>query len=148
MDRLWDHHRGYAAVPRPLDSRSDEGALETADRGEVALGRVLAELESDQSGTPGRVLALEVAGDLEELLNSSGDRTTAGVIVGSQSPAIVSAVQPPDVPDGAIRDRQIGRDLGQGGALLATSHDLLAKWDRKRARHGSRLRSSRERINW
>jgi hypothetical protein len=144
MDRLGDHRGAYAAVPRPMDSGPDEGALETSDRGEAALGRVLAELESDQAGAPGRVLALEVAGEVEQILNSRGDRTTTGAIVGSQSLAIVSAMQPPDVPNRAIRDRQIGRDLGQGEALLTTSHDLLTERDRKRARHGSRLRSSRE----
>jgi hypothetical protein len=144
MDRLGDHHSAYAAVPRPMDSSSDEGALKTSDRGEAALGRVLAELESDQSGAPGRMLTLEIAGDLEQFLNSRGDRTSTGAIVGSQSLAVVSAEQPPDVPNRAIRDCQIGRDPGQGEALLTTSHDFLAERNRKRARHGSRLRSSGE----
>ena len=142
MDRLGDDHSADAAAPRPMDSRSDEGALETSDRGEAAPGRVLAELESDQSGAPGRMLTLEIAGDLEQFLSSREDRTTTGAIVGGQSLAIVSAGQPPDVPNRAIRDRQIGRDLGQGEALLTTSNDLLTERDRKRARHGSRLRSS------
>jgi hypothetical protein len=144
VDRLGDHHGGYAAVPRPMDSGPDEGALETSDRREAGLGRVLAELESDQAGAPGRVLALQLAGEVEQVLGSRGDRTTTGPIVGSQSLATVLAEQPPDVPNRAIRDRQIGRDPGQGGALLTTSHDLLTERDRKRAWHGSRLRSFRE----
>ena len=143
VDRLGDHHGGYAAVPRPMDSGPDEGALETSNRGEAGLGRVLAELESDQAGAPGRVLALQLAGELEQVLGSRGDRTTTGPIVGSQSLITVSAEQPPDFPNRVIRDRQIGRDPGQGGALLTTSHDLLTERDRKRARHGSRLRNSR-----
>ena len=145
LDRLGDHDGDRAAAPRPMDSGPDEGELETSDRGEAALGRVLAELESDQPGAPGRVFALEIAGDLEQFLDSRGDRTTTGAIVGSQSLAVVSAEQPPDVPDRAIGDRQLGRDPGQGDALLMTSHDLLAERDRERARHGSRLRSFGER---
>jgi hypothetical protein len=144
VDRLGDHHGGYAAVPRSMDSGPDEGTLETSDRGKAGFGRVLAELESDQAGAPGRVLALQLTGEVEQVLGSRGDRTTTGPIVGSQSLITVSAEQPPDFPDRAIRDRQIDRDPGQGGALLTTSHNLLTERDRKRARHGSRLRSSRE----
>ena len=51
LDRLGDHDGGRTAAPRPIDSGSDEGELETSDRGEVAIVRVLAELESDQPGT-------------------------------------------------------------------------------------------------
>jgi hypothetical protein len=46
-----------------------EGALETADRGEVAIGGMVAELESDQPGTPGWMLFLELAGNGQELLS-------------------------------------------------------------------------------
>jgi hypothetical protein len=144
MDRLGDRHGAGTTVSGPMDAGPDEGALETSVRGEVTLGRVLAELESDQAGAPGRVLALEVAGELEQILDSRRDRTTTGTIVGSESLAVASAVQPPDVPDRAIRDRQIGRDLRQGEALLATAHDLLTERDRKGAWHGGRLRSFRE----
>jgi len=144
VDRLGDHHGGYAAVPRPMDSGPDEGALETSDRGEAVLVRVLAELESDQSGAPGRMFTLEITGDLEQILGSRRDRTTTGAIVGSQFLAMIAAAQPPDVPHRPIGDRQIGRDLGQREALLTTSHNFLTERDRKRARHGSRLRSSRE----
>ena len=75
---------------------------------------VLAELESDQPGAPDGVFSLEIAGDAEQFLDWRGDRTTTGAIVGSQSLAIVSAVQPPDVPDRAIGDCQVGRDLVKG----------------------------------
>jgi hypothetical protein len=145
MDRLGDDVGGRAAAPRPMDSGLDEGALETADRGEAALGRVLAELESDQPGTPGGVFAPELAGDGQQFLGSSGDRTSTGAIVGSESIETVSAIEPPDLSDRAIRDREIGRDLSKGEALLMTSHDLLTERDRDRARHGKRFRSSRER---
>ena len=129
LDRLGDHDGGRTAAPRPIDSGSDEGELETSDRGEVAIVRVLAELESDQPGAPDGVFSLEIAGDAEQFLDWRGDRTTTGAIVGSQSLAIVSAVQPPDVPDRAIGDCQVGRDLGQEEALLTTSHDLLTERD-------------------
>ena len=52
-----------AAVPRPMDSGPDEGALQTSDRREAGVGRVLAKLESDQAGAPGRMLALQLAGE-------------------------------------------------------------------------------------
>jgi hypothetical protein len=65
MDRLGDHSGGRTAAPGPMDSGPDEGALETSDRREPALGRVLAELESDQAGAPGGMVALEITGDLE-----------------------------------------------------------------------------------
>src|SRR4029077_16401251 len=68
MDRLGDDDGGRAAAPRPMDSGADEGGLEASDRGDGALGRVLAELESDQPGAPGRVFALEIASEMEQLL--------------------------------------------------------------------------------
>jgi hypothetical protein len=82
MDRLGDHHGAYAAVPRPMDSGSDEGGLEASDRGDAAVRRVLAQLESDQPGAPGRVFALEIASEMEQLLGLRGDRPTTGAIVG------------------------------------------------------------------
>lgn len=110
MDRLGDDHGAGAAVPRPMDTGSDEGALETSDRRELAPGRVPAELESDQSGAPGGMLALQLAGDLEQLLDRRGDRTTTGAIVRGEALAVVSAGPPTDVSDRAIGDGQIGRD--------------------------------------
>jgi hypothetical protein len=114
MDRLGDHGGGRTAAPGPMDSGPDEGALETSDRGETALGGMVAELEPDQPGPPGGVVALEIAGDPEELLSSREDRTTPGAIAGDQSRAILTAGQAPDVADRAVGDRQVGRDLGQG----------------------------------
>ena len=140
MDRLGDHRGGPAAPPGSIDSRPDEGELETADRGEGATVRVRFELESDEPGAPGGVLPLERAAELEQLLGGRGDRATTGAIVGSQAGAITSAGQPPDVPDRGIGDRQLSRDLGQGQALLMTADDLLTERDREGARHGSRLR--------
>jgi hypothetical protein len=143
LDRLGDHADGRAAPP-PIDSSPDEGDLESSDRGEVGIVGVVAELESDQPGAPGGVLPLEIAGNTEQLLDSRRDRTTTRLIVGSQSVETVSAVQPPDVPDRAIGDREVGSDFGQGETLLATMHDLLTVRDRERARHGSRIRKSEE----
>ena len=140
MDRLGDYSGGPAAPPGPIDSRPDEGELETADRGDAATVCVLAELESNQPGTPGGVFPLERAAELEQLLGGRGDRATTGAIVGRQARAIVAAGQPPDVPDRSIGDRQLSRDLGQGQALLMTADDLLTERDREGARHGSRLR--------
>jgi len=145
MDGLGDRHGGHTAAPRSLDSGSYEGGLETSDRGDWALGCVLAELESNESGAPARVLPLELAGELEQLLGLRGDRAPTGAIVGSQALAIGLAGQPPDVADRPVGDRQLGRDLGQGVTLLMTSHDLLTERDREWARHGSRLRSSKKR---
>jgi hypothetical protein len=129
MERIGHRDGGCAAAPRPIDSGPDEGALETSDRGEAAPGLVLAELESDQAGAPGGVFALEIASDGQQFLGSSRDRTSTGAIVGRQPIETVSPVEPPDLPDRAIRDREIGRDLSQGEALLTTSHDLLAERD-------------------
>jgi len=144
LDRLGDHDDGRAAPPRAIDSSPDEGNLESSDRGEVGIVGVVAELESDQPGAPGGVFPLEIAGNAEQLLDVRGDPTTTRVIVGSQSVETASAAQPPDVPDRAIGDREVGSDLGQGEALLMTVHDLLTERDRERARHGSRLRESEE----
>ncbi len=141
MDRLGDHDGNPASSSRPIDSGPHEGELETSDRGEVPIVRVLAELEPDQAGAPGGVLAFEIAGDLEQLLDSRGNRPATGAIVGSQVLALMSTEQPPDVPDRAIGDGQLGRDLGQEHALLMTAHDLLAERDSEGAWHGSRLRS-------
>jgi hypothetical protein len=102
---------------------------------------VLAELESNQPGTPGWVITFKIARDSEHLLDSWRNRATTGAVVGSQIVALASAKQPPDIPDRAIRDGQLGRDLGQGYALLTTTHNLLAKRHRKRTWHGSRLQS-------
>jgi hypothetical protein len=123
-----------------MDPRPDEGALETSDRRDVTFGRLSAELESDQAGAPGGMLALQVAGDPEQFLDPGADRTTAGSIVGSEALAVESAGSPADVSDGAIGDRQLGGDPGQGVALPMASHDLLTKRDGERTRHGSRLR--------
>ena len=65
LDCLGDQDGGRTAAPRPIDSGSDEGELETSDRGEVAIVRVHAELESDQPGAPDGVFSLEIAGDAE-----------------------------------------------------------------------------------
>jgi hypothetical protein len=144
LERFGDHDGGRAAAPPgPIDSGPDEGALETSDRGEAAVGLVFAELESDQAGAPGGVFALELAGDGQQFLSSSRDRTGAGAIVGRESIETVMAVEPPDVADRAIGDREIGRDLSQGEALLTTPHDLLTERDWEGARHRKRLRSSR-----
>jgi hypothetical protein len=140
MDRLGDHRGGPAAPPGSIDSRPDEGELETADRGEGATVHELAELQSNQPGAPGGVLPLERAAELEQFLGGRRDRATTGAIVGRQARALVAAGQPPDVPDRGIGDRQLRRDLGQGQALLMTAHDLLTERDREGARHGSRLR--------
>lgn len=126
---MWDHDGGPAAAPRPIDSGPHEGELETSDRGEMAVVRVLAELEPDQAGAPGGVFTFEIAGDLEQFLDSRRDRATTGAIAGSQVLALMSAEQPPDVPDRAIGDSQLGRDLGQEHALLTTAHNLLAERD-------------------
>lgn len=112
MDGLGDDRGAGAAVPRPMDPSPDEGALETPDRREAGPGSVSAELESDQPGAPGRMVALQVASDLEQFLDPGGDRTTAGAIVRSEALAVVSAGSPQDVSDRAIGDRQLGRDPG------------------------------------
>jgi hypothetical protein len=145
MDGLGNHHRGGTGSSWPLDSGPDERDLEASDRGGGARGCVLAELEPNHSGAPAWVFALELAGELEQLLGSSGDWATTRAIVGSEVLATRLAGQPPDVPDRAVRDRQVNRDLGQGDALLMTTHDLLTKRDREGARHGSRLQRSEER---
>jgi hypothetical protein len=141
LDRLGDHDGGPATAPGPIHSGSHEGELETSDRGQTPLRHVVAELEPDQAGAPGGVVALEIAGDLEQFLVSRGNRTTTGAIVGSQVLARTLAEQPPDVPDRAIGDDQFRRDLSQRDALLMTTHDLLAERDRERTWHGRRLRS-------
>lgn len=112
MDGLGDDRGAGAAVPRPMDPGSDEGALETSDRRDVAPGGLSAELESDQAGAPGGMVSLQVAGDPEQFLDAGVDRTTAGAIVRSEALAVVSAGSPPDVSDRAIGDRQIGCDPG------------------------------------
>jgi hypothetical protein len=124
-----------------MDSRPDEGALETPDRGEGGLRGVRAEQESDQLGAPGGVLALELARATEPLLGGRGYGATTRAIVGGQS--LAPTGQPADVADGAIGDLEVGRDLGQGVPLLVTAHDLLTERDREGAWHGNRLRSSK-----
>jgi hypothetical protein len=130
LERYGDNGCGRAAAaPRPIDSGSDEGALETSDRGKAALALALAELESDQAGAPGGVFALEIAGDGQQFPGSSRDGASTATIVGRQSIGTVSAVEPPDLPDRAVRDRELDRNLSQGQTLLMTSHDLLAERD-------------------
>jgi hypothetical protein len=141
LDRLGDHDGGPATAPRPIDSGPHEGELETTDRGQAPLRHVVAELKPDQAGAPGGVVALEIASDLEQLLDARGNRATTGAIVGSQVRARMLADQPPDVSNRAIGDGQLSRDLGQGDALLMTTHNLLAERDREWTWHGSRLRS-------
>ncbi len=141
LDRLGDHDGDPATAPRPIDSGPHEGELETSDRGQAPLRHVVAEPEPDQAGAPGGVVPLEIAGDLEQFLDARGNRATTGAIVGSQIRARMLAEQPPDVPDRAIGDGQLSRDLGQGDALLMTTHKLLTERDRERTWHGSRLRS-------
>jgi hypothetical protein len=75
------------------------------------------------------VFTLEIAGDGQQFSGSSRDRTRAGAIVGRQPIGTVSAVQPPDVADGAIGNRELSRDLSQRRALLTTVHNLLAERD-------------------
>jgi hypothetical protein len=82
MDRLGDDDGGRATAPRPMDTGPDEGGLEASDRGDAAIRRMLAQLESDQPGAPGRVFALEIASEMEQLLGLRGDRPTTGAIVG------------------------------------------------------------------
>lgn len=148
LERFRNHDGGHAAPPpRPIHSGSDERALQTSDRGKAAPALVLVELESDQAGAPSGVFALEIAGKVQQFPGSSRDRTRTGAIVGSQPIGTVSAVQPPDVADRAVRNRELGRDLSQGEALLTTAHNLLTERDCERARHGKRLRARDERIH-
>ena len=123
-----------------MDAGPDEGGLEAADRGDGGAAGVLAELQSDQAGAPGGMLALELAGDAEQLPGGRRDRTAVAAIAGGESVEAMPAEQPPDLPDGAVGDRQVGRDPGQRDTLLMTSHDLLAERDGERAGHVSRLR--------
>jgi hypothetical protein len=81
MDRLGDHHGGCTAAPGPMDSRPDESDLEVSDRGDGRIMGVLAELQSDQPGTPGGMVPLEVAGDAEQLLGARRNRATQAAIV-------------------------------------------------------------------
>jgi len=128
MERFGDHLSDrVAAPPRPIDPGPDEGALETSHRGESALGLVFAELDSDQTSAPTRVLALQIAGQGRELLGGSRDRTSTAAIVGRQSIQTGLAVAPPDLPNRAIRDREFGRDLSQRGALLMTTYNLVTE---------------------
>jgi hypothetical protein len=140
MDRLGDHNGGRTAAPRPMDPGPDESDLEASHRGEGCLRGVVVELESDQPGAPGGMVPLEVAGDAEQLVGARGDGASLAAIVRGQSLETLSAVEPPDLPDRAIGDRQVRGDLSEREALLMTAHDLLTKRDREGARHGSRLR--------
>jgi len=74
------------------------------------------------------------------LLSARGDRAAPAAIVRVQSLETHTEIQPPDLADRAVGDRQVGGDSGQGDALLMTADDLLAESDREGARHGSRLR--------
>jgi hypothetical protein len=142
MDRLRDHLSGGAAAAGAVDPGPDEGALEAPGRRESGVAGVLSQAESDQAGAPGRVPLLELTGEGQESAGEGGDRAPAGAIVRGRSPALLAAAEPADIPDGAVGDRQVGRDPCQGDALLPTKEDLLTERDRERARHGCRLRAS------
>jgi hypothetical protein len=101
---------------------------------------VLAELQSDQPGAPGRVSPLQLAGDPEQLTGTRGNGAPLAAIARSQLLKSPAAVESPDLPDRAIGDGQVRGDSGQREALLMTTHDLLAERDREGLWHGSRLR--------
>jgi hypothetical protein len=140
LDRLGDDDDGSAASPRAVDAGLDEGDLEAPDRGDGGAAGVLLELQSDQARAPGGMLALEVAGDAEQLLSRRRDWAAVAAIAGGKSVEPMPAEQAPDLTDRAVGDRQVGRDLGQWDALLMASHDLLAERDGDGARHASGLR--------
>ena len=112
LDRLGDLHGGPAAPPRPIDSGPYEGELETSDRGQGPLGAWLRSW-SRIKPAPRWGGRLEITGELEQFLDSRGNRAATAAIVGSQVRARMLTEQPPDVPDRAIGDGQLGRDLGQ-----------------------------------
>ena len=134
------HDDGRTAPAGPVDPGADEGELEAPDGGERAALGVRAELQPDQSGTPGGVVPLQLASDAEEIDGARGDRAAQAAVIRHQAVGAVAAEEPPDVAGGAVGDRQLGRDPGQGDALLVTAHDLLTEGDREGARHGGRLR--------
>jgi hypothetical protein len=140
LNRPGDDGGGLAAVPRAADAGPDEGDLEAADRGDGGAAGVLAELQPDQSRAPAGMLALELAGDAEQLAGGRRDRSAVATIAGVEAVEAIAAEQPPDLADGAVGDRQVGRDPGQWDTLLVAAHDLLAERDGERARHDSRLR--------
>jgi hypothetical protein len=123
-----------------MDPGADEGELEASDGGDPAVPGVGAELQPDQSGAPGGMVALQLASDAEQLDGARGDRAPQAAVIRRQALRAVAAEEPPDVADGTVGDRQLGRDPGQGDALLVTAHDLLTEGDREGARHGGRLR--------
>ena len=77
-------------------------------RGSGAAG-VLAELEPDQPGPPGGMLALEFAGDAEQLPGGRRDRSAVAGIAGDEPVEAMATEQPPDLPDSAVGDRQSAR---------------------------------------
>jgi hypothetical protein len=85
MDRLGDHRGRRAAATGAMDSGADEGSLEAADRRDGVRPRVAAELQADQSGTPGGMVALQLAGDAKQIAGARGDRAAQAMVVGGQA---------------------------------------------------------------
>ena len=145
LDRLGDHDGGLAAAPWPIDPARTKASWRLRIEGRAPSCTCLRSW-SRINPAPSWVITFKIACDLEQLLDSRGNRATAGAIVGSQIVALTLAKQPPDIPDRAIRDGQFGRDLGQGYALLTTTHNLLAERHWEWSWHGSRLRSIGKRV--
>jgi hypothetical protein len=123
-----------------MDAGPGESDLEAPDRGDRCAAGVLAELEPDQPGPPGGMLALEFAGDAEQLPGGRRDRSAVAGIARDEPVEAMATEQPPDLPGSAVGDRKILGDPSQWDTLLMTTYDLLAERDGERAWHVSRLR--------
>lgn len=83
------------------------------------------ELEPNQSGPPGRMEALELAGLLEEGGVARRSGPAARMIVGGEPVGSERAVEAPDLPDGVVGQSEFDGDDGELFALLMTADDLL-----------------------
>jgi hypothetical protein len=99
------------------------------------MANLFNQLDADQSGSPSGVLSFHPAGGLDQrLVLRRGGAATRGV-VRSQGRGRIGAVVAPEATDGAVRQTELGGDLGQTEILRSQHDNLMSNRCRDSTRH-------------
>jgi hypothetical protein len=113
-----------------VDPGDAEPVLQGPRRRDPAVGESVVELDADEDGPPGGMVAFQGAGRLDQIGIVSWPGPPASCIAGDQPGGAEIAKPTQEAPDRGQRQVEFGGDRAEGIPLLAASEDRLANGDR------------------